>query len=277
MGLDKVMKVLMVVLLCTTFITLFFAMKIGLSRSLLPSTSSPWSLSAMPFLLALMGWMPAPIELSVWQSVWLLEKNKTRKQKTSIQEARFDFHLGYSLTMILALAFLTLGACVMYKSSQGFPASASGIAKALIHMYTETLGPWTKPFIALAAFTTMFSTSLTVIDAYPRSLAEGVFVLKKQKNHTRQSKYYWIFMISMLFSSLLIIRFFMHNLKQMIDFATILSFLAAPIFAFLNYKLITSSHTPKEHQPKKAFRLLSYCGLLFLCLFFGIFLLSFLL
>lgn len=46
--------------------------------------------------------------------------------------------------------------------------------------------------------------------------------------------------------------------------ATILSFLTAPFYAILNYKLITGKHTPKEHQPGIYLRILSGVGILFL-------------
>jgi len=51
---------------------------------------------------------------------------------------------------------------------------------------------------------------------------------------------------------------------QLVQIATVLSFITAPLYAFLNYRLVISSSMPKEHQPKKGLRILSVSGLLFL-------------
>ena len=32
-----------------------------------------------------MGWMPAPLDISVWQSLWAIEKNKETKEYTPNQ------------------------------------------------------------------------------------------------------------------------------------------------------------------------------------------------
>ena len=59
----------------------------------------------------------------------------------------------------------------MHHSGTQFPQSAAGFANQVILLYAETLGPWSKPLIGIAAFTVMFSTTLTVIDGFPRALA----------------------------------------------------------------------------------------------------------
>ena len=55
----------------------------------------------------------------------------------------------------------------------------------------------------------------------------------------------------------------MSNMGLLVKTATILSFLTAPFYAILNFKLITGKHTPKEHQPN-IFKSLSVVGILFL-------------
>ena len=42
-----------------------------------------------------MGWMPTPIEASVWPSLWTLEKKKQTKYEPNYKEQLFDFHTGY--------------------------------------------------------------------------------------------------------------------------------------------------------------------------------------
>ena len=56
----------------------------------------------------------------------------------------------------------------------------------------------------------------------------------------------------------------MDNMGLLVKIATILSFLTAPFYAILNYKLITSNHTPKEHRPGLILKILSFIGFAFL-------------
>lgn len=65
---------------------------------------SPWQLTALPFIVSLMGWMPAPIEISAINSMWTVEKRKTAK--VSLTDGIFDFNVGYIGTAVLAFIFL---------------------------------------------------------------------------------------------------------------------------------------------------------------------------
>ena len=58
--------------------------------------------------------MPAPLDLSVWHSIWLQSKNESDGKITSMQETLFDFRVGYIGTAFLAVCFLLLGTLVMY-------------------------------------------------------------------------------------------------------------------------------------------------------------------
>jgi Mn2+/Fe2+ NRAMP family transporter len=50
--------------------------------------------------------------------------------------------------------------------------------------------------------------------------------------------------------------------------------MTAPLYSFLNYRLVISKAMPKEHQPKKGLRILSVVGILFLTGFTLFYLLS---
>ena len=50
----------------------------------------------------------------------------------------------------------------------------------------------------------------------------------------------------------------------LVKIATVLSFLTAPFYAAANLILVTSSHMPEKHRPKKWFRVASMLGILFL-------------
>ena len=61
-----------------------------------------------------MGWMPCPVELCVWPCLWMFFRSKDSNYIPNISEAEFDFNLGYAITVIKAIFFLTLGAITMY-------------------------------------------------------------------------------------------------------------------------------------------------------------------
>ncbi len=54
---------------------------------------TPWQMATLPFIVSLMGWMPAPIEISAINSLWTAEKGKS--VNISITDGLFDFNVGY--------------------------------------------------------------------------------------------------------------------------------------------------------------------------------------
>ena len=46
-----------------------------------------------------------------------------------------------------------------------------GFSAQVIALYTATLGEWSRPLIGGCAFLVMFSTTLAVVDGFPRALA----------------------------------------------------------------------------------------------------------
>jgi Mn2+/Fe2+ NRAMP family transporter len=273
--LDKVVKILIVVLAITTIATVIIAFGID-NPSTLDSQlykREIWDATGIAFLLALMGWMPAPIEASVWPSLWALERKKQTNHTPSMKEALIDFHIGYIGTTIMALFFVGLGAFVMYGTGESFSNSGIVFSSQLVSLYTKTIGNWSEIIIATIVFITMMSTMLTVFDAYPRTLAGSLEILSNKLRDFNKTVY-WIMGIVMAIIGLSIISFFSSELKSLLDFATILSFLAAPVFALINYKVVTAPFMPKEHRPKKWLQLLSWFGIFFLISFSILFITS---
>ena len=273
--LDKVVKILIVVLALTTIATVIIAFGIDSSETIKNDIYKKelWDAAGIAFLLALMGWMPAPIEASVWPSLWALERTKQTKHKPSMKEALVDFHIGYVGTTIMALFFVSLGAFVMYGTGETFSNSGIVFSSQLVSLYTKTIGSWSEIIISTIVFITMMSTMLTVFDAYPRTLAGSLEILSK-KTLGLNSKVYWISGTLMAIVGLGIILFFTSELKSLLDFATILSFLAAPIFAYINYKVVTAHFMPEQDRPKLWLKVLSWIGIVFLVSFSILFLIS---
>ena len=260
--LDYCIKAIMALLFIATVMAFIVALAHGPVAEMDYKGPSAWNMANLGFIIALMGWMPAPIELSVWQSLWILANEKSKGRKTSFKEAMFDFNFGFSLTVVLAIMFLMLGYLVFYGSGVELERSGTKFATQIVKLYTHYLGEWATPVIAIAAFTAMFSTSLTVIDAYPRSLAVGLkLVYKKLRVSSRHLQWMWVGIGCLI--SLIIINSFLERLTALVDLATTIAFLSGPVFAFLNYRLITSPFTPEEFRPGRGMRIISILGLVY--------------
>jgi len=256
--LDNLMKIIITTLTICTVIAIFIASSKSTAH-LSFSQVIPTETAGLAFIIAFMGWMPAPLDVSVWHSLWALEKKKmekTYKTKRSIT----DFNIGYLSTIILGIFFLSLGALVMHSANESFNSGATQFAFQFINMYTETLGTYTYYIIAIAAFTAMFSTTLTTLDASPRAMAKSTTLL-----FNIDGKYHfasWIIILAL--GTICILLFLLSEMKMLIDIATILSFVTAPFYAIINYKLVTSKHMPKKWRPSKSMHVLSWAGIIFL-------------
>ena len=256
--LDKIIKVIILTLTVSTILAVSMAgMDHGSSVSL--TQILPEEALGISFLIAFMGWMPAPLDISIWHSLWAIEKRKTAENFDS-KTALFDFNVGYIGTIILGICFVGLGYFVMYGSGETFSSNGTQFANQLIEMYTSSLGNWAYVIIGVAAFTTMFSTTLTTLDASPRAMHTS-FQLLFKKDLSR-GYLFWILLLTI--GTILIFFTLASEMGLLVKIATILSFITAPFYAIINYLLITSKHTPKAWQPAPALKILSIAGILFL-------------
>jgi Mn2+/Fe2+ NRAMP family transporter len=255
--LDKLMKFIIITLTISTVFGVIFAFKGSIQTPPLAQVFP--NVLEFGFLIAFMGWMPAPLDISIWHSIWALEKQKTEQDYT-VKSTLFDFNIGYFTTIILGLGFLALGALVMFNSGEVFSGKAGEFSNQLISMYTKSLGSWSYILIAIAAFTTMFSTTLTTLDASPRAMAKTTALLFGDI----LKRPYLLWILILIFGTILIFFFFKSDMILLIKIATVLSFLTAPFYAIINYRLISSYHTPKEWQPSTILHILSWLGIIFL-------------
>ncbi|MEP1152753.1 MAG: divalent metal cation transporter [Balneola sp.] len=261
-ALDGAIKLIMVVLTISTVVALVVAF-LNVEITEKPPSPSIWTVSGVSFLIALMGWMPIPIDAAAWHSLWSLERIKQTGKCPSLKDCLFDFKLGYIGAGFIAVCFLVLGAMVMYGSGQSFATSGGAFAQQLVGIYTSSLGDWAYIIIIICAFSTMFSTTLTVTDAYPR-VSRQILATISNKFDASSIKSYRYFIVVIPLLSLVALYFTGSRFTFMVDFATTLSFLTAPVLAFINYKLIMSKHFPDEHKPPTWLRILSWGGILFL-------------
>ena len=268
--LDNLMKYVILLLTICTLIAVSVAL-IKNNQAFTFTQVFPKGAIEITFLIAFLGWMPAPLDISIWQSIWSLEKERATLKKTTTKQAIFDFNVGYLGTIFLAVCFVILGALVMYNSGESFSNKGNVFSGQLITLYTKNLGNLAYVFIATAAFTTMFSTTITTLDASPRTMTKANDLLFSEKIKLN----YWFWILLLGIGTYIIMRYFRNDMGLMVKIATILSFLTAPFYAILNFILISGKHTPKKYQPSIYMKILSICGIIFLIGFSIWFLLNF--
>lgn len=217
---------------------------------------TPWQMTALPFIVSLMGWMPAPIEISAINSLWTAEKGKT--VDISIKDGLFDFNVGFIGTAILAVFFVALGALIQYPTGQEVQAAGAAYIQQFVGMYASVLGDWSRFLITFIAFLCIFGTVITVIDGYSRVNAESLRLLFKKKEISQKELNVWMTATSIIGG--IIIYFFQGSVAPMLRFAMIASFLTTPFFALLNYLLVTG----ENKNLAKWLKALSILGLIFL-------------
>ena len=217
---------------------------------------TPWQRTALPFIVSLMGWMPAPIEISAINSLWTAEKGKT--VDISIKDGLFDFNVGFIGTAILAVFFVAMGALIQYPTGQEVQAAGAAYIQQFVGMYASVLGDWSRFLITFIAFLCIFGTVITVIDGYSRVNAESLRLLFKKKEISQKELNIWMTATSIIGG--IIIYFFQGSVAPMLRFAMIASFLTTPFFALLNYLLVTG----ENKNLAKWLKALSILGLIFL-------------
>jgi Mn2+/Fe2+ NRAMP family transporter len=261
--LNKLIKFLGLVLLLTTvfaFVIAVFRGKQG-QLNLLPELST----DAIAFILPLMGWMPTAVDLSVWNSIWTVERIKDSAYKPSLKETLLEFNFGYWFSATLAVMFVTMGALMVYGTDTYVPQKPVEFSAFVKQIYTETVGNWSYLLISSASFSIMLSTFITVLDGYSRAISNAMSLVSVRV--LSPNKMYRNVLILVASGSLILILTFLDDPKgmgQIVNIATTISFLIAPFVAYLNFKIVTSENMPEYARPKKFMRILSWLGLIYL-------------
>ena len=265
---NNFIKILVSILILSSITSLFLTTNINIEN--LGEFTAPKIISytGITFMIALIGWMPSPIDLSAWSSIWIMEKRE-QGETVSYDDNKFDFNFSYIWTTFLACVFLALGANVFYGTGEEFAPNSAMFVDQLVQLYAS-LGLWAKQLILLTAFSTMFSTTLTCLDAFPKVLSKCFSLIFSVKERTPQRNNL-PFMLFVVFGTIVTIFFLGEQMKSLVDIATILSFLTAPFLAILNYKLVFSDSFPTNYKPNNFLKLLSITGIIFLIFFTIIF------
>ena len=274
-ALDRLSKLLVFLLTLLTGVaaaSLVMRGPVGdVAASWVSTDPSPWTLANLAFLIPLMGWMPGPVEMCVWPSLWMFSRARDTEHTASPQEAEFDFNLGYGVTVVTALFFVILGSYTMYGSGDGMLAgSGVSFAQKLIQLYTAAMGGWAAWVIIPAAFSAMFSTTLTCLDAYPRSIAAIQGLLRGHDSGDSapgpmQRRFDLWVVVHLLAAvvALVVAKSGGIGVKDFVFGAMTGSFLTAPLFAWMAMDTINSSLVPAEHRYGRLTRAFCWFGLVF--------------
>jgi Mn2+/Fe2+ NRAMP family transporter len=270
--LDNLLKLVGLVLLLSTLVAFVSALIHGpVERAPSFVPKELYSISGIMFAIALMGWMPTAVDISTWTSLWSEAKTKITGYRPTLKESLADFNFGYGVTAVLSIFFLTLGSYIIFGTGTELSNSSAGFAGQLISMFTTAIGPWSYTIIAIAAFSTMFSTTITVVDGYGRSMTRTFKLMFNDSREADSRTAYIIWTIIITVSAYLVIAQFLNNLKSLVDLATILSFVIAPLAALLNYIVIKSTEVDGEYRLPGWLNKLAIAGLIFLSVFTIIF------
>ncbi|MET4692720.1 NRAMP family divalent metal transporter [Endozoicomonas lisbonensis] len=221
---------------------------------------TPWTLASLGVLISLMGWMPAPVEVSAMNSVWSRNKFMNRG-RPDMRVALFDLNVGFIGTALLALFFVALGARILHGSGVELATSGAAFSRQLADMYGAVIGDWSRWLVITAALCCIYSSTLTCIDGYNRVNKSAIDNLRGEDNPDTESPLLVLLVTS---GALGLVLMFPGTMLAMLKFAMIAAFLTTPVFALMNYRLIRASHIPDEHRIGKVLNIWSQAGLAFL-------------
>ena len=177
-----------------------------------------------------------------------------------MKETLTEFNWGYGISVVLAVGFLTMGALLLNKTAAELPDGSAAFASGIVGLYAASIGDWSAPVMGAAAFSAMFSTCITVLDGYARSLDRAwAAAIDTPRNI---AKHRWA-VVLVAGGALGIVLVFRGQLKVLVDLATTLSFLVAPVIAWWNLRLVTSKRMPADARPPRWLQVWARLGLAF--------------
>ncbi|MBX7500179.1 hypothetical protein K3181_01815 [Qipengyuania sp. YG27] len=259
--LDRVNGVLLAFLVISTVLTTLMVLP-RVEWGTLTDISWTGQTKALLFIVALAGFMPNPVDVSVALSLWKVEADSGLPEGThpSIVKARSSFLWPYVMTALMAVCFCIMGAGVMHAQHIAPLPDAPGFAGQLVDLYREALGPTAAALAAVAALSVMLTTVIAAIDAYARTLPAAMEVLRGGDNETGTRAEYVASCLVLAALAIVVLFTLMREFTTFLDFVTSATFVVAPLLALLNYLVVTRCAMPEEARPTTAMKALSLTG-----------------
>ncbi|MCB1746877.1 MAG: divalent metal cation transporter [Gammaproteobacteria bacterium] len=253
--LDRFIKFVMPVLSVATLAATLLALRhIEWSWAALLPDRTLFTAPGVAFTVALIGWMPSAIDISVWSSLWTVARARQGDGIVHTRGALLDFDAGYAVTLLLALAFVVLGTAVMHGRGIGFENSPPAFATQVIDLYASMLGDWSRPVIGACALLVMISTVVTVVDGFPRVIAALLAQWQAELHGAAAAgegdrRVYRAAFAVVALGALAILAFGMQSFKGLVDLATTISFLTAPVLAWFNHRAVHGDDVAPALRP----------------------------
>ena len=263
--LDGLIKIIGIVLLISTLAAFILCIFNGPVNQSVSYEFFSMESSAIAFLIPLMGWMPTAVDLSSWNSLWTIEKIKLSGYHPKLKETLFDFNFGYITSAFLSICFVTLGAFLIYGTDTEIAKQGHLFAHQVIQLYTQVFGSWSYIIISSCTFSIMFGTCIAVFDGYARATKRIIELFGERNESKTSKKSYPIAVITLIVGSFILIEIFSSrgDFSILVNLATIISFLVAPVIAIFNHYLVTKK-IDEDFKPSLWLKTLSYLGIFYL-------------
>ncbi len=245
--------------------------------------AAPPPLTAMPQMLtpaapvgslllaaAILGYMPTSVAVSIWQSLWALEQGRFRpgtpdspgERRKRLKEGLFDLRVGYGLSALLAVAFATLGAVLLYP--RGLVPQNAEVALTLSRIYTDVLGDWMRPVFLAMAFAALFTTCYTSMDGFPRTFVATRRALRGlpsvAPDGPETPKTYWIFLLVTTVGGLGLLAL-VPDPPTVVKAVGAVGLLLSPVYYALNLWAVFKLVDDPAMRPGKVLVALSFLGM----------------
>jgi Mn2+/Fe2+ NRAMP family transporter len=221
---------------------------------------------SIPLIAAILGWMPTGIDVSIWHSLWTLEKHpellsssaQAGRRVEILRLSLTDMRIGYALSFVVAAVFLMLAA--LFLQGTGRKIADEGFAESLAAIYTERIGAWMYVVFMVAAFSAMYSTTYTVMDGFSRSFAETVATLRPDLRARWWKRLYWGF-VSVTAAVAYVVVVTVGKPVTLVTVVALLSLSVAPLYYGLNYYCVTRFIKEDKFRAKIPARVVALLGI----------------
>jgi Mn2+/Fe2+ NRAMP family transporter len=253
--LDKVNAVMLAFLVLSTLITTAMVVP-RVEWATLGDFAWTGEATSLLFIVALAGFMPNPMDVSVPLSLWKAEADRTLPPGShpSIGEARAGFKWPYLMTAFMAVCFCVMGAGVMHPQGIAPLSDAPGFAGQVVNLYREALGPGAAVLAAIAALSVMLTTVIAAVDAYCRTLPAAVAVWHGDGDASGTRRAYVASCAVLVGLAIAALFTLMSEFTVLLDFVTSATFVVAPVIALLNHLVVTRCEMPEEARPSPVVR-----------------------
>ena len=221
---------------------------------------------AIVLVASVLGWMPTGVGVSIWHSLWMqrsLEDRGVARDIGTIRWARVDTAWGYGLSLVLAVAFVSLGSVVLRPAGIVLEAEVD-VALGLASLY-EQARPWMGPVFLVVAFAAMFSTCYAAMDGFPRTLVATIDLLRgaPRCRQPQSRKIYRLYLIGATVGGMAVLAA-LPDPVRLIRVLGALTLLVTPVYAALNHYCVVRLVPSDVPGPGRAWRMLSLGGIVFL-------------